>query len=167
MVNQSIIPPLSLPLSLSFTIQCTKQDLRKETILSSKKPAQQQTTPKRPMSPLKRFNKVAPIPTTPTKPKGSQLLPNTKERLDSRLQSSSASILDDQVRREEEEAMSVSTSDKKRPGSAPTTEGFRRGTLDTTTKVVVQSQTKDTVERESQNQTGEFMGFDILKLDTT
>ena len=60
--------------------------------------------------------------------------------------------------------MSVSTSDKKRPGSAPTTEGFRRGTLDTTTKVVVQSQTKDTVEWESQNQTGEFMGFDILKL---
>ena len=115
------------------------------------------------MSPLKRFNKVAPIPTTPTKPKGSQLLPNTKERLDSRLQSSSASILDDQVRREEEEAMSVSTSGQKRPGSAPTTEGFRRGTLDTTTKVVVQSQTRDTVEQESQNQTGEFMGFDTLQ----
>ena len=59
--------------------------------------------------------------------------------------------------------MSVSTSGQKRPGSAPTTEGFRRGTLDTTTKVVVQSQTRDTVERESQNQTGEFMGFDTLQ----
>ena len=107
------------------------------------------------MSPLKRSNKVAPMPTTPTKPKGSQPLPNTKKRLDSQLQSSSASILDDQVRREEEEAMSISTSGQKRPGSAPTTEGFHRGTLDTTTKVVVQYHTKDTVEQETQNQTGE------------
>ena len=59
------------------------------------------------------------------------------------------------MRREEEEAMSISTSGQKRPGSAPTTEGFHRGTLDTTTKVVVQSHTKDTVEWETQNQTGE------------
>ena len=93
------------------------------------------------------------MPTTPTKPKGSQPLPNTKKRPDSQLQSSSASILDDQVRREEEEAMSISISGQKRPGSAPTTEGFHRG--DTTTKVVVQSHTKDTVEQETQNQTGE------------
>lgn len=107
------------------------KDLRKEALLSGKQQPyqQQQTTPKRPMSPLKRFNKVAPtpVPATPTKPKSSQPPPGSEGKPTSPLHSSSTSILDDRVRRDEKEVMLVGARGQGRPGSAPMAEGQHHG----------------------------------------
>lgn len=78
-----------------------------------------QTTPKRTMSPLRRFNKVAPSPVKP--PNGAAAISSTAPvpplitavAQSLSLQSSSASILD------EKRILEKVASEKERPGSAP------------------------------------------------
>lgn len=84
------------------------QDLRKEAIMGTKRNDSQQTTPKKSMSPLKRFNKVAP---SPVKPSSVPLMSAVQQ---SSLQSNSTSLLDE-AKLEQETALEK----KERPGSAP------------------------------------------------
>ena len=95
-------------------------ELRRGTALDTKSNGSQQTTPKQVMSPLRRFNKVAPspvkLPTSTAAPSVvlSQLTMATAATQPSSLQSSSASLLEEMRLKPE------SFSEKpQRPGSAP------------------------------------------------
>ena len=99
------------------------QDLRKETIMGTKSNGSQQTTPKRVMSPLKRFNRVAPSPVKPPTSGAAPSVAPTRlikaaAAIDqpSSLQSSSASLLEEMKVQPDatEESEEI-----KRPGSAP------------------------------------------------
>ncbi len=94
-----------------------------------------QTTPKRTMSPLRRFNKVAPSPVKPPPNPAAAAMPSTTTTTTtpvlplvaavaqpSSLQSNSASVLDEKRSLEEKVA-----SEKERPGSAPLDKIVREG----------------------------------------
>ena len=129
-----------------------------------------QTTPKRTMSPLRRFNKVAPSPVKPTPANGAAtmlpaattlVLPMIKAvAQSSSLQSNSASILDEKRRDLEKVVSEV----KERPGSAPSDKTGREGREKGESKhnvakpislepvIVVQSKNGDLVVQEWENQ---------------
>lgn len=126
---------------MDFLVLCTRisaqTDLHKEALLTSKKAhSQLQTTPKRPMSPLKRYNKVAPSPRPLPLP-----LSEGEQKLHT-LQSSSATLLDEVGGPPRERET------KQRPGSAPLRKPGSQ-------VVMVKSRTEDVEwESETQNQTG-------------
>lgn len=97
-------------------------ELRKGTSLGMKGNGSQQTTPKRVMSPLRRFNKVAPSPVKPPTSTAtpsvvlSQLTTATAAAQTSSLQSSSASLLEEMRSKPETFSEKVRV---ERPGSAP------------------------------------------------
>ena len=136
-----------------------QQDLRRETITGVKNNGSQQTTPKRTMSPLRRFNKVAPSPVKP--PQNAAAISSTAPgslaaavAQTSSLQSNSASILDEKRLQQQEET----AAEKERPGSAPMVrqEGESKQnvakpiTLEPV--IVVQSKNGDLVVQEWENQ---------------
>lgn len=98
------------------------QDLRREAIMARKSNGSPQTTPKRTMSPLKRFNKVAP---SPVKPPNAAAMPSTAPVLPlisaviqaSSLQSNSASVFDE--RQFQHRGDKIVSEKDGRPGSAP------------------------------------------------
>ena len=93
-------------------------DLKKGTLAGTKGNGSLQTTPKRTMSPLKRFNKVAPSPAklitsaTPSAVPTQLMKATAAGQPSSTLQSTSASFLD-------KKSSQTETEKSERPGSAP------------------------------------------------
>ena len=144
------------------------QDLRRGAIMGSKtNNGSPQTTPKRTMSPLRRFNKVAPSPVKP--PNGAAAILSSTISVPplisamaqpSSLQSNSASILDE--KRDLEKVVAL----EERPGSAPLDKTGREGEdgesrhnvakpISLEPVIVVRSKNGDLVIQESENQNKE------------
>ena len=107
-------------------------DFRKEAMMGGRNNGSLQTTPRRTMSPLKRFNKVAPSPVK-VNPSAIPSAVSTQPAIatimvqPSSLQSNSASLLEEKKKIQLETA----TEESERPGSAPLETVDREKRMDT------------------------------------